>query len=66
MSDSQQINRVKIEFTDKPLTAWSGLATLMGKFLDKINFWDWVEESIIVEEKSNSWWLVSIEIGCWF
>ena len=30
------VNQVKIEFTQKPITAWGGLATLIAKFLEVI------------------------------
>jgi hypothetical protein len=54
LSEAQQINNVRIEFTDKPLTAWGGIATLMGKYLEQINFRQWVEENVPIEEKSNN------------
>jgi hypothetical protein len=54
MAASLTVNQVKIEFTDKPLTAWGGLATLLGKFIEKIHFREWVEENVPIEEKSNN------------
>jgi hypothetical protein len=47
-------NQVRIEFTDKPITAWGGIAGLISRFLDKILFREWIEESIPVIEKSNN------------
>jgi hypothetical protein len=47
-------NQVKIEFTDKPITAWGGIAGLVSRYLHKIGFKEWVEESIPIEEKSNN------------
>ncbi len=32
------VNQVRIDFTDKPITAWGGMGVLMGKFLEKIQF----------------------------
>lgn len=54
MAVSLMVNQVKIEFTDKPLTAWGGLATLLGKFIEKIHFFEWVENNVPIEEKSNN------------
>lgn len=54
MAETLKVGTVKIEFTDKPLTAWGGLATLLGKFIEKINFREWVEQNIPIEEKSNN------------
>ena len=33
-----QINQVKIEFTNKPITAWGGLATIVAKLLEVLRF----------------------------
>ena len=48
------VNRVRITFTNKPLTAWGGLATIIGKFLEKINFRSWIESNIPITETSNN------------
>jgi len=53
MAASLMVNQVKIEFTDKPLTAWGGLATILGKYIEKIHFREWVENNVPIEEKSN-------------
>jgi hypothetical protein len=47
-------NQVRIEFTDKPITAWGGIAGIVSRFLDKIQFRGWVESSIPVTERSNN------------
>jgi hypothetical protein len=47
-------NQVRIEFTDKPITAWGGIAGIVSRFLDKIQFREWVESSIPVTERSNN------------
>ena len=48
----QYVNQVKIEFTSKPITAWGGICTLIGKYLEEINFRDWVEKQLPVKETS--------------
>ena len=47
-----QVNQVRIEFTDKVVTSWGGICTLMAKFLEQIKFKKWVEETIPIEERS--------------
>jgi hypothetical protein len=47
-------NQVKIEFTDKPITAWGGIAGLVSRYLHKIGFREWIESSIPIEERSNN------------
>ena len=54
ITDCQFVNQVKIEFTSKSITAWGGLGVLIGKFLEKIEFRDWVEGHIPIEETSNN------------
>ena len=51
---TQQVNQVKIKFTKKPITAWGGIAGLVGKYLEQIKFREWVESNIPIEEKSNN------------
>jgi hypothetical protein len=46
------VNQVKIEFTQKPITAWGGIATLIAKFLEVIEFRSWVETNIPIKETS--------------
>ncbi len=54
ITDSQFVNQVKIEFTSKSITAWGGLGVLIGKFLERIKFRDWVERHIPIKETSNN------------
>jgi hypothetical protein len=49
-----RVNQVKIQFTNKPITAWGGLATIVAKLLEVVEFHSWVESSIPIEEKSNN------------
>lgn len=49
---SQYVNQVRIEFTSKPITAWGGICSLVGKFLERINFREWVEKYLPIEETS--------------
>jgi hypothetical protein len=53
-SKSLRVNQVKIQFTNKPITAWGGLATIVAKLLEVLEFRSWVESSIPIEEKSNN------------
>ena len=49
------VNQVRIDFTDKPITAWGGMGVLMGKFLEQIQFRDWVERHVpIIETSPNA------------
>ena len=52
-SRSLRVNQVKIQFTNKPITAWGGLATIVAKFLEVLEFRSWVESALPIEEKSN-------------
>jgi len=54
LSEDIRVNDVKIKFTDKPITSWGGLATLLGKFLEVIKFKDWIEQHIPITETSNN------------
>ena len=47
-------NQARIEFTNKPITAWGGMAGILSRFLGKIKFKEWVEGSIPMTEKSNN------------
>jgi hypothetical protein len=48
-----RVNQVRIQFTNKPITAWGGLATIVAKLLEVLEFRSWVEFSLPIEEKSN-------------
>lgn len=47
-------NQVEIEFTNKPITAWGGLAAILSKFLAQVGFREWVETSVPFKERSNN------------
>ena len=47
-----QVGQVKIAFTGKALTAWGGACSVVAKFLEQIEFRQWVEGHIPVEEHS--------------
>jgi hypothetical protein len=51
---SHQVNQVAIEFTNKPITAWGGIASIVAKFLEQVEFRSWVEEHVPIEERSNN------------
>jgi hypothetical protein len=51
---SLTVNQVKIQFTNKPITAWGGLATTVAKLLEVLEFRSWVESRFPVREKSNN------------
>ena len=53
-SKSLQVNQLKIAFTNKPITSWGGITTLIAKFLEKIDFRGWVEENVPIIEISNN------------
>ena len=52
-SRSLRVNQVKIQCTNTPITAWGGLATIVAKLLEVLEFRSWVESAIPIEEKSN-------------
>jgi len=43
-----------VEFTKKPVSAWGGLAAIIGKFLEQVGFQQWVESSLPFHETSNN------------
>ncbi len=49
-----RVNQVKIQFTNKPITAWGGLATIVAKLMEVLEFRSWVESTLPIEEKSNN------------
>lgn len=49
-----RVGQVVVEFTKKPVSAWSGLAALVGGLLNQIGFREWVERSLPVFELSNN------------
>jgi len=53
-NSSIRVGQVFVEFTKKPVSAWAGLATLVGGLLERIGFRSWVEEALPVCETSNN------------
>jgi len=53
-SRSLRVNQVKIQFTTKPITAWAGLATIVAKLLEVLEFRSWVESTIPIKENSDN------------
>jgi hypothetical protein len=53
-SRSLRVNQVKIHFTNKSITAWAGLATIVAKLLEVLEFRSWVESMIPIKENSNN------------
>ena len=51
---SQTVNQVKNIFTEKPITPWGGVASIVAKFLETISFREWVERNIPIKETSNN------------
>jgi hypothetical protein len=49
-----KVNQVPITFTNKPITAWGGLASVIGKLLEVLEFRSWVESAIPIQERSNN------------
>ena len=51
---SREVGQVAIEFTNKPITAWGGIASVIAKFLEQIEFRSWVETEVPIREVSNN------------
>ncbi len=51
---SRRVGQVFVEFTTKPITAWGGMAALIGAFVLQIDFRGWVEKAIPILETSNN------------
>ena len=49
---ADRVGQVKITFTGKALTAWGGACSVVAKFLEQIEFRDWVAAHVPVEEHS--------------
>ena len=49
-----QVNQVPITYTSKPITAWGGLASVVAKLLEVLEFRCWVETAIPIDERSNN------------
>lgn len=51
-SKPMRVGQVGVEFTGKPITAWGGLGTLLAKYLERLEFREWVEAHLPIEEVS--------------
>lgn len=49
-----RVNQVRIQFTNKPITSWGGMCSLIAKYFEVIGFQEWVERSLPIEEVSNN------------
>jgi hypothetical protein len=49
---AERVGQVQITFTNKPLTAWGGVCSLVAKFLERIRFREWVLANMPIEERS--------------
>ncbi len=45
---------IAIEFTEKNLRSWGGIASIISHYLSKVNFREWVNQSIPIEDTSNN------------
>lgn len=45
-----KVNQVRIEFTNKPLTSWGGICTVIAKYFESIELRDWIESNISITE----------------
>ena len=55
-SSELRVGQVSVEFTGKPMSAWSGMAAILGGLLERIGFRSWVERSVpVVEVSPNSY-----------
>lgn len=52
VNEPLKINQVQVEFTEKSVSSWGGLAAILGKYLEQIKFEDWVLKSIPIQESS--------------
>jgi len=53
-SFAQRVGQVQITFTDKAITAWGGVGSIVAKFLEQVDFRSWVEENVPIKEHSNN------------
>ena len=53
-SKKLQVNQVSITFTNKAITSWGGLSSIVAKLLETLEFRSWVEGKIPIIEKSNN------------
>ena len=48
------VNQVPITFTNKPVTAWGGISSIIAKLLEVLEVRSWVEKEIPIIERSNN------------
>lgn len=53
-SSEIRVGQVTVDFTNKPVSAWSGMAAVVGALLERIEFRSWVERALPVTETSNN------------
>lgn len=54
VSKTIKVNQVPITYSSKPVTAWGGLATIVAKLLEVLDFRSWVDKEIPIIERSNN------------
>lgn len=47
-----RVGQVWIAFTDKPMTAWGGVASVVAKMLERVDLRSWVEANVPIRETS--------------
>ena len=45
-------SQVRIDFTDKPISAWGGIGSLVARYLGRLGFREWIEENLPIAETS--------------
>ncbi len=45
-------SQMGIDFTDKPISAWGGIGSLVARYVEKLGFREWVEENLPIKESS--------------
>jgi hypothetical protein len=53
-SRSLRVSQVRLQFTNKPIAAWGGPATIMAQLLKVLEFRSWVESALPIEETSHN------------
>ena len=49
-----QVNQVSITFTNKAITSWGGISSIVAKLLEVLDFKSWVEKELPIIERSNN------------
>jgi len=45
-------SQMQIDFTDKPISAWGGIASLVARYVERLGFREWVEKNLTIAEVS--------------